>query len=652
MLRQPIRSMLLVLLIATASFAFVVRAVEYGVVSDRISEISDFFHNVGTLTHRDGITADVSEAAQWIAQSPYVSFYDRRRGFEGTLTDMHNAYIEGSRYWTASWAYRYHYDDFWSRPYIDLMPRLSLLPTADFAGFVSGNSYFYGELLDIVYVQQLGDWRGDWGFYPHKLLYVRVDHVLQGYPERVFEGQTLRLRMDFPENRNAPETWDSPLRDMEIGQRYFFKGTFYFMLGRLQMDSRTITMMIKPIGEDGVWYVPVQPGESVDTAALGLSHELEFAQHVQSAVHLRTTRDMTAMPHTQEGLDIFTLRGGRFIDLDDYLHARPVVVINRRFAERRNISIGDTITVNVSSQQHLVYSPYYFIGSVDDTGSASQLITGLPELGVLSTPGASPTITLALEVVGIYDLFRMRLISTDWSSINKFMYIPDSLLPDNWGLQSAYLGHTGPNYTPTIWYSFVLHDQRDQAAFLMSTRDALADMGVRVNFVGRDGSGFWASADLILMSITLNLIMFSTVLILVLILTVALFIWQRNKEYAILRSLGCSAKNIFMQSTTALMFFGLPAVLAGSAAGWFYAIRLSEDAIAGFGEIITSEIGVGLLHSEREALMAYYMAAALPPISYLAVLCMAILGIMLIFIIIGHLRLAKKSVLETLQGAR
>jgi len=651
MLRQPIRSLLLALLIATASFAFVVRAVEYMVVSDRIAEISDFFQNVGTLTHRDGITADASEAARFIADNPYVAFYDSRRGFEGTLVDMHNAYIEGSRYWTASWAYRYYREALSSREYINLMPRFE--PIDGFAGFVSGDSFFYGELLDIVHVYQPMGWGIGWGFYPHKLLYVRVDYVLQGYPERIFEGQVLRLRMDFPGNWGIPSAqWNSPLASMEIGHRYFFKGTFYFMLDRLQMDSRTITMFIRPLGEAGPWYVPVEPSEIVDTATLGLCHQLEFTQHVQSAVHLRTTRDMTAMPYTQDGLDIFTLRSGRFIDHDDYLNARPVVVIQRRFAERRRINIGDTITVNINADQHLVYSPYYFIGNVGEASPITQLITGVPELGVLSTPGAYPTMTLALEVVGIYDLFRLRLISVDWTSINKFMFIPDSLLPADWGLQSAYFGDIGPDYTPTIWYSFVLHDPRDQSAFLLSARDTLADMGFRINFVGRDGSGFWTSADLILMSITLNLIMFSTVLVLVLTLTVALFIWQRNKEYAILRSIGCSTKHIFVQSITALMLFGLPAVLAGSMAGWFYAIRLSQDAIAGFGEIITNEIGAGLLHSERETLMAYYMEAALPPIRQLAALCVIILAIMLVFITIGHLRLGKRSILETLQGAR
>ncbi|MCL2842820.1 MAG: ABC transporter permease [Oscillospiraceae bacterium] len=649
MLRQPVRSLLLVLLIAVASFAFTMRAAEYIVVSERISELSEFFQSVGVLSHREGITADVSEAIDLIAESPYVAAYDRRRGFEGTLVDMHNAYIQGSRYWRASWAYRHIPDEYFVREYVNLMPRLWAGP--EFAGFVSGDSFFYGELLDVQHIPR--GWT-TLGFYPHKLLYVQVDEVLEGYPDRLFERQELILRIDFPEeweSGSPPDEWDSPLAEMEIGQRYFFKGTFYFMLGGLQSDSRTITKYIKPIDGDALWYIPVAPGETVDTAALGIDRQLEFTRHVQSAVYLRTTRDMALMPAAQESESLIRLREGRFIDREDYLYARPVVVIEQQFARRRQVGIGDTITVNVNADQHLVYSPYYVLGNICYRDPFPVPIVTLPELGILSMPGADPTMTLELEVVGIYDLLRWRLISTDWSSADKFMYIPDSLLPDDWGLQSAHFGEIGSDYTPAVWYSFVLHNSRDEGAFLWELRDALGEMGLRVSFVGQDGSGFWPVADVIFLSITLNLIIFSVVLVLVLALTMALFIWQRKKEYAILRSLGCSAKKISVQSTIALMLFGLPALVAGGTAGWFFAVRMAGDAIAGFGEMI-ADTGQHLLTSEREAMIAYYTEAALLPISHLVGLCAMILAAMLVFHTIGNLRMARMSILEILQGAQ
>ena len=644
MMRQPVRTMLLMLLIATASFTFVMRATEYIVVRNQISEMSVFFQSVGVLSHREGITADVSPAMNLIAESPFVASYQRQRGFEGTLLDMPNAYIEGSRYWRASWVYRYQVEDFFAREYLHLLPRLR--PMEDFAGFVSGDSFFYGEVLAMGHVDSPGWGAGPWGFYPHKLIYVEVDSVLQGYPDRLYEGQTLLLRIDLPEGE------ESPLTGLEVGQRYFFHGTFYFMLERMQIRSNPTTKFIQPLGESGLWYVPVAPGETVDTEALGLCRQLEFTHHAQRAVYLRTTQDMVSMPTFLECRNLLRLRAGRLLDMDDYLHARPVVLIQQRFADRRQIGVGDTITISVNPSQHLVHSPYYLTGSLCDMNPFTERITAFPELGILSTPGAYPVITLELEVVGIFDLFFLPRIWTGWSSLNKFMFIPDSLLPADWGLQSAHFGEIGPDYTPALWYSFTLHNLRDQGEFLWYTREALADMGFRVSFVGRDGSEFWATADTMMLSIAINLIMFSVVLALVLLLTVAIFLWQRNRDYAILRSLGRSANKISIQATFALLLFGLPAVMAGSAAGWFYAIAVARDKIAGFAEIIADNAGAHLVPSRREAIVAYYTEAAMPHTIWLIALCAIILAAMLIFLTIGNLRAARVSVLEKLQGAR
>ena len=617
MLRQPVRTLLLVLLIAAASFAFVLRAVEFIVVRERIAEISGFFRSVGVLSHRDGIETDVTDVIEYIAGNRYVADVDMRRGFEANLDGMTNAYIEGSRLWQAEIAYEYYRDEFWAREYVALRERH--VPRDGFAGFVSGDSFFYGEVTDIRFVP-VNPWV--WGFaefeiHPHVLIYVVVDEAVLGYPERLFAGQTVRLRVD-----------DYAFDGVEIGGRYFFHGRFYYMLGRLQRDSRQIVKFLQS-------YAPAAPEEC---------QVMEYARHAQSAVYLRTTRDMTRMPFAQEALDVIFLREGRFIDHDDYLNARPVVVVNRRFAERRRVGIGDTVTLRVGSEQHLVYSPYYLIGNPDDLTHPLP-VTLFPELGVLSPPGGvQETVTLELEVVGIFDMFRRRLVSIDWSSANKFMYVPDSLLPADWGLAD------GTN--PMIWFSFTLHDQRDQAAFLWDTRETLAQHGFRVNFLGRDGSGFWAVSDIIMMSTVLNLAMFSAVLALVLALVAALFIWQRGKEFAILRSLGCPVRDVFLQSSAALMFFGLPSVVAGSVAGWFYSVRISENAVAGFGEIIADAIGIRLLPSERAALIASYTETALPHIAWLAALCAVVFGTLLLFVTIGNIRGAKKSVLETLQGAK
>jgi len=511
-----------------------------------------------------------------------------------------------------------------------------------FAGFVSGDSFFYGEVLRVSYVPY-GD---EIGFYPHKILEVYVDEPLLGYDQRLYRGQILRLRMDFPQGIS-----NSPLENMEIGGRYFFKATFYFMLGRMQIDSRVITKYINQIGDTDMWYIPVNPGETIDINSIsGLSRQLEFAQHAQTSVYLRTTKDMTAMPYTQDGQGVITLRNGRLLNKDDYLYQRPVVVVHRHFAERQRVNVGDTITINVSDDQHLVYAPYYLLGNEGDTNPFTQRITRFGQLGVLSKPGADNFITLDLEIVGVYDLFRWQMVPHSWSSANKFMFVPNSLIPNDWGLKSAYFGDIPENYLPMAWFSFALAHPRDIPAFTWSVRDTLADMGFRVSFSGRDGSEFWPAADIVLNSALLNLIMFALVTFLILLLTVAMFFWQRHKEYAILRSIGCPGKNIFFQSMAAVLLFAIPSVLLGGTGGWFLASQLSQTAMEGFGQIITHSLGVVNPAQGRE-LVAYYMEASFAPIIWLPILMGIILGLILIFVIAANFLIGRLSVLEKLQGA-
>jgi len=654
-LRQPMRLLLLVLLIATVSFGFVARTVEYVVVRGRILEISQLFTNVGILNHRDGIIADVSEAAKIIENSPYVSFMDKRRGFEGTLVDMPNAYIEGSRYWRASNYYRALGNDISVRDYVELLPRLQ--PVEGFAGFVSGDSFFYAVVENYEFVADLPWFDPRFAHTsmnaPHVHVYVRVDEILQGYTERLYHGQLIRVRFDLlpDENGIIPSHHEA----IEIGQRYFFHGTFYWVLGGLQSaigTRRIITKMPNELGDSEQYFIPVAPGENIDIDSLGLRPALDFAQHAQSAVYLRTVRDMGFMLHGNYGTGIISLHEGRLLGREDYQYARPVVVVERDFAQRRQVSVGDTITVNVNAQQHLIYAPYYLTGNVDDH-PWTVLIRSNPDIGVLSKPGGYPYIALELEVVGIFDTFRFRPLYTGWSSQNKFMFVPDSLLPAGWGIQSAFFGDISEGYSPAVWFSFTLYDQRDQNAFLWSTRDDLAALGFRASFVGTDGGSFWPAANAIIVSITLNMVMFSLLLFVVLTFTVALYIWQRNKEYAISRALGVSARRAYLRSVGTLMAFAMPAALAGCIAGWFSAMRLAEEAIAGFGDIIMDAFGGRFLLSfEREAFIETHVSAPDPSLLLLAVLAVAVVGFMFVFVTAGNWVLSKKSVLEVLRRAK
>ncbi|MCL2409530.1 MAG: hypothetical protein FWC96_07965 [Oscillospiraceae bacterium] len=98
-LRQPIRSILLALLVGIAAFAFVARVVEYMVVTGEIARIEERYRSVGFLQHPDFVPTpprlgqillpevDVNAypAAGIIDQNPHVLFGDRRRFVQGEL---------------------------------------------------------------------------------------------------------------------------------------------------------------------------------------------------------------------------------------------------------------------------------------------------------------------------------------------------------------------------------------------------------------------------------------------------------------------------------------------------------------------------------------------------------------------------------------
>ena len=70
MLRQPVRTGLLVLLLAAAAFSFVLRGVEYIGISGRVSEISRFYRAIGYLNYTgDTWLGDARSGAEIVSES-------------------------------------------------------------------------------------------------------------------------------------------------------------------------------------------------------------------------------------------------------------------------------------------------------------------------------------------------------------------------------------------------------------------------------------------------------------------------------------------------------------------------------------------------------------------------------------------------------
>ena len=647
------RTALLMLLVAAATFASMTYSIEYLFIKNTIEEAGGNFKSIGYLSLSDGtsLSGNVNAGAEIIRSSPHVSFTDSRRGVEGILQGVNNA-------------------DFYG-----MMPDALMEWVAEQVGIARQerhtDAFFYGELAGVEtgYMQ--------WGtaykeiiadtIQPYIQLNLKVDEVLQGYPEHIVENQMVKLRYllhgdELEEYRGLNEDMggsaalypETPVDGMSIGQRYLLRGAYYY-----QSPFRTTAsykrfpvigdesdpLVMRPLNEvtnseegtrtlhgDDIWFMPAGAGETGAPGAGGLDAELARLRHNQSAVQLRTTADMASMPIMQPELRQIKLADGRMIDHDDELGANPVAVVSSFFAKARGLGLGDRITVCIPNEQLI-------------TG-ARGLGDGLTpvDLSLASVPQDRYDYGLELEIVGLYNYVQWDYTSVDALNITyyyDFMYIPDSVLPHDYQTSPApYIsadeeGIGGEAYLPEVWFSFVLDDARNEDAFRRENEEALSLLGYGIDFIATDAGIFWESAGIVLKGVLTNAAAYGFVLVLALICAAMLFQRQRRKDIAIMRALGESAKAVRGKAHAAITLFGLPAIIAANICAWRFAAYQAIGALAD-NDSIAREVGEP--------------AALRPPLSWLALSIAATYITMMIIAAVCTRASARKPVLEMLQS--
>ena len=549
MLRQPVRTGLLILLIGLASFAFFLRTVEYVTVRAEIRSLGGIYRSIGLIRAAD-YWADVSEAAAIIENSPFVRHTERRVGVEGILQDMYSP---------------------------DFAGRVQWLP--DEAQTRVNDALFTATLLSTTPVQP---WTSHWQ------LVVEVQEVFAGFPAHATERQRMTL-WGF-----SPDGADGPYEEMNIGSTYLLRGEFIMMLspfGTVQIPRPGIDsswMAIRPLNDDGLWFMSASrlPEGNDFSQMPELAHlpeHITFLNHHQRAVYLQPTRDMSALPTMQREAPIrmgwhgghdsylFRIRHGRLLDHDDYLQANPVAVVTSNFAFYNSVKLGDVLTVSIPTEQHVI-----------------GLAHGYRDLIIRSTPEEYPTHVVELEIVGILsDFIRSNTVG---SFDAAFIYIPASLLPDGLTLSppapETVPGWYDYDHLPSIWFSFELADTRQEQAFFDAYSGIIHEMGFSLALFEGRSQVFWAAASPMLTVITFNAIVFWAVLVLVLALVVFLFLQQRSKDMAVGRALGFSVGRLLWRFIGSALCFGVPAVLVGGALGWHHALGVADYTLSPLSEVI------------------------------------------------------------------
>ena len=657
-IRQPIRTFIFVLLVGLASFGFVSRAVEYTILNREMNRIEQFYRTVGALVPIDPLmTNNVYEAAELIRNSPFMAFEDRRTVVQGVMDGILNP-MRGHHTFGG-----------------DSLER-GMQPFA-----YKGLQPF--DTIMVVYVDNI--WSpvvqimGETEFIPMLRIAVRPEEILYGHPQFIARLYMATFMLD--------EAGNSMIDRLEIGGRYMVRAVRQTAAGVNPQGAARgfgdgINIDFFPLYDD-VYFVNMSDEAAVAAAFEQMAGDIAILNENTHMLMITGTRDMTAMPFVQSGM--YQRFQGRLITEEDYLNANPVIVVPQSLDSRRvNARVGETITLTLrdmrTSTDGATITPELRqhienMNALIATGHPQRMETfwwALPDgveahwrnipagywVGIPANYEGDwknyPTIEIEVEVVGTYvfpelwyNLPRWQHISVSYRELEAF--VPASIIPEGWGIADAHM--------VSGQYSFLLNSPGDDIPFMAAYGSQLEYLGFTAQFLGEDPTNFLLSAVPIRNAIIINLLLFSAVLALVLMLTVFLYLWQRYKEFAILRALGISEGNAIWQVMMPVVIFWLPVVAIASIGAWFFALNQAAESLQILAEVgLPTDYGEALVIRNILDQMRYDAAMleirAIPQLSlaYLVWLCAGLMVAWLGTVLAGTVSFASKSMISLIQG--
>ena len=577
-LRQLIQTVLLSLLVGVAAFFFVSRIAEYHIVNEETKRIGAHYRSIGYFTSPRW-ESGISDAAEFLdgLDSPYISFINKSRYGFATLHDFHNVHTD--RFAVGRGTNRI--DDRYA--------------------------VFYGELEQVH--GEFVHWT------PRTILIFRVDKVVAGYPEWLAPGTTMPLNW----HKYAGGSLELRNEIFQIGQRYLIRAEMGWVpYGFPTLPREHVLAPINPgreADQEIIWALPVESGAEVDFSSPDLAPlipMLELMNYNHRGMRVRTSIDMTALPQTQRGVEMWNLREGRWINYEDYAKESPVAVINWSFAERRGVEIGDTITLSLWDYE---VRPARESTDNDRWGIRS---------GDRNWENAKEE-EITVEVVGTFAYANMAPVGAG----HKDIWLPTSIVPEWFGEDSL---------ATNITYSIVLTSHLYEEAFLEAYGDTLWEFGgngffYQFHFFEHNAEAYWESVAPIMESLRLNVALFVGLFVLTTILIILLYLRARRRDVAILRALGCPRGRILRQFLVPVMVLWLPMIILGSGLAREVAIGMAQET----------------LHPLLEA-GDYETVELLLELSWLGQFTVITFSVFFLSVLLGAIRTIQRPVLEMLQG--
>ena len=652
--RQPIRTLIFVLLVGLASFGFVSRSVEYIILSREMNRIEEFYRTIGTLVPIDPLTHNnVYAAAQLISGCRFIGFEDRRTITQGVMDGIHNT--------------MHNFHTMGGHPF-----QRGQQPFA-YKGLYPFDTIMTVE-VERVFTRMVVR-PGETAVSETRTMTVRPREILFGYHQfNTIGGRQYQAEFTIDEHGNAA------VDHLQSGDTLLVRAI------RHCSDPTSLMIDFFPLYDD-VYFVNVRDADALAAVWAAMASDIAVLEENTQMLMLTGTRDMTALPLVQSG--VYQRFQGRFLNYDDYLNANPVIVIPQRMdSTRPEARVGQTITLTLrdmrtfrdgapmppeirqfaNDMNHLVSNwmgmgpppPHTFGWAIPEGVEAHW--ANIPAGYWVSIPRnyegnwwEYPTISIDVEIVGTYHISPIwqlpRWQHISYSFQNMEVFVPASIIPAGWGIADAHIVSGA--------YSFVLASPDYVAPFLDAHQVELERKGFTVQFMGPDATNFLMSATPIRNSIRLNLVLFSAVLVVVAMLTVFLYLKQRYKEFAILRALGISQNYSTWQVMVPVFVFWIPIVVAASLGAWFFALNQATVGLRVLAEIATPLdygeplVVMNILERMRfDEEVAIIRATPQLSIMYLLGISAALITVWVATVFVGTVSFSRRSMISLLQGVQ
>lgn len=526
LLRKPIIAILLTLLIGLVAYGFVGKAVETIIVWRETNRLEGYYRSIGYIKRDWEIeqSHSFSEAAELIGNSPYTNYGDLQRETSAVMV-------------------RYQNIDFYTGSH-DAPGAME-----EGEGVFNLDYWFYGKLLILDKVNAEKD--GIEYFAGYRMIW-EVEEVLAAYRDRIWEGKNYVMWIPARFTPNFDQM-DSHLNELEEGHHYLIRvwhnpiGNYASVGNEIDVENEFDALNIKALDDADLWYLEVQEGERIDLSQpeFGkLRNEVDRLNQNLSSILLIGTSDMSAMPANQTDANNNYLFFGRWLNHDDEVNQRNVIVISKAFGVTRKVRVGSKLTVTMRSLRNPLYS--YIRGDED-----------------IENWKDYPAQTITYEVVGIYSNPAMD-VNEKTNVISSIAFVPNSTFSDEYALAVTDAGISEKGFA----YNFVLNNPRDQDQFIEEFRPKLKEMGFKLGFLDNNGRNFMAGADPLRKSTGIALSLLTVALSLATGLSVFLYLRQQGRNYAILRALGVPAKSGNRQLILPLLILGLVGSSIGSILSW------------------------------------------------------------------------------------